>query len=149
MSLAREPSEPPAIPAHAGTPNRQILFRHPGYGDSNNVLLKLFAPDLGQNSTGRGLYAQYALEACGIIAGNRREGWLSEVKDPGASARIDPTSILRKGVIISIYLRYRGTLILVTKMFRTRLSQLFANGAFHTINCPTYGSEPVRQVATL
>ena len=96
MSLARELSEPPAIPARAGTPNRQILFHHPGYDDSNNVLLKLFAPDLGQNSTGCGLYAQYALEACGIITGNRWEGWLSEVKDPGASARINTTSILRK-----------------------------------------------------
>ena len=42
------------------------------------------------------MYAQYALEACGIIAGNRREGWLSEVKDPNALARIDHTSILRK-----------------------------------------------------
>ncbi|KAI9861275.1 MAG: hypothetical protein M1813_005448 [Trichoglossum hirsutum] len=93
MSLIREPSEPLAIP---GTPNRQIRFRHPGYDDSNNVLLKLFAPDLGQNSTDRGLYAQYALEACGIISGNRWDGWLSEVKDPNVSARIDPTSILQK-----------------------------------------------------
>jgi hypothetical protein len=46
-----------------------MLFHHPSYDDLNNVLLKLFAPDLGQNSTGRGLYAQYTLEACGIIAG--------------------------------------------------------------------------------
>ncbi|KAF2728377.1 hypothetical protein EJ04DRAFT_591703 [Polyplosphaeria fusca] len=94
MSLTREPCEPPATPTRPAIPNRQILFRHPGYGDSNNVLLKLFAPDIGQDSAGRGLYAQYALHACGIIVGNRWDGWLSEVKDPDASARIDPTTIL-------------------------------------------------------
>jgi hypothetical protein len=38
------------------------------------MLLKLFALDLGQNLIGCGLYAQYALEACGIIAGNYWEG---------------------------------------------------------------------------
>jgi hypothetical protein len=95
MSLAREPSEPPAIPTHAGTPNRQILFRHPGYDNSNNVLLKLFTPDLGQDLKGHCLYVQYALEACAIIAGNRWDGSLLEMKDPSASARTDPTSMLQ------------------------------------------------------
>lgn len=96
MDLARQPSEAPAIPHRAGSLVRRILLRHPGYDNSNNVLLRLFAPDLESNLAGRGLYAQYALEACGIIAGNRWEGWLSEVKEPDKSERIDPNSILRK-----------------------------------------------------
>ena len=82
MSLAREPYEPPTVPNRAGIPTRQILFLHPSYDDSNNVLLKLFTPDIGQDSTSRGLYAHYALQACGIVAGNCWDGWLSEVKDP-------------------------------------------------------------------
>ncbi|KAH8712037.1 hypothetical protein GQ44DRAFT_625931 [Phaeosphaeriaceae sp. PMI808] len=96
MSLTREPCEPPATPTRPAIPNRQILFRHPGYDASNNVLLKLFAPDIGQDSAARGLYAQYALYACGIVAGNRWDGWLSEVKDPDAPSRINPTTILQK-----------------------------------------------------
>lgn len=47
MSLTREPCEPPATLSRPAIPNRQILFRHPGYDDSNNVLLKLFALDIG------------------------------------------------------------------------------------------------------
>lgn len=95
-SLAREPSEPLAVPTRNETQNRQILFRHPGYADPTNVLFRLFTPDSGPNLTGSGLYAQYALEACGIVAGSRWDGWLSEAQEAGASAAIDPTSILQK-----------------------------------------------------
>lgn len=95
MSLVREPSEPPVVPTRNGTQNRQILFRHPGYANSTNVLFRLFTPDSGQNLTGPGLYAQYALEACGIVAGNRWDGWLSEAREADTSAAIDPTSILQ------------------------------------------------------
>jgi HNH endonuclease len=100
MSLAREPPIPPSTPTRIANPNCQILFRHPGYDDSNNVLLKLFAPDPAAGASSRGLYAQYALEACGTIAGNRWDGWLSESKDPAvatiAAPRVEPTSILQK-----------------------------------------------------
>lgn len=96
MNLAREPCAPPEVPSRVGGPRRQILFRHPGYHDSNNVLLKLFAPDLRPSSRGQGLYAGYALQACGIIAGNRWDGWLSEAKDHDPSIRIDSGSVLDK-----------------------------------------------------
>ncbi|KAH7111094.1 hypothetical protein B0J11DRAFT_498739 [Dendryphion nanum] len=96
MSFAREPCEPPAVSARLGIPHRQILFRHPGYNEPNNVLFKLFAPDVAQGYTGRGLYAEYALQACGIVAGNRWDGWLSEAKDHDHSTRIDSASILYK-----------------------------------------------------
>ncbi|KAF1993929.1 hypothetical protein P154DRAFT_448872 [Amniculicola lignicola CBS 123094] len=96
MRLVREPCEPPAVPSRVGIPTRQILFHHPGYDDSSNVLLKLFASDVGQTSTARGLYAQYALQACGVVAGNRWDGWLSEAKDPDLAAAVDSTSILEK-----------------------------------------------------
>ncbi|PVH98616.1 hypothetical protein DM02DRAFT_530748, partial [Periconia macrospinosa] len=86
----------PEVPPRVGGSRRQILFRHPGYHDSNNVLLKLFAPDLRPSSRGQGLYAGYALQACGIIVGNRWDGWLSETKDHDPSARVDSGSVLDK-----------------------------------------------------
>lgn len=97
MTLIREPSQlsPPLISTEIYSCH-YILLRHPGYDDSNNVLLRLLASDIAPDSRVRGLYAGYALDACGIIAGNRWEGWLSEAKEHNASARIDPTSILQK-----------------------------------------------------
>ena len=98
MSLAREPAVPPTASL---IESREILFRHPFYGDSNNVLLKLFASDPmtdGAGAAGLGLYAQFALDACGVIAGNRWDGWLSESKDSDVAATtIHPTSILLGG----------------------------------------------------
>ena len=47
--------------------------------------------------TSRGLYAQFVLDACGIITGNRWDGWLSTSKDAALAvvATIQPTSILQ------------------------------------------------------
>jgi hypothetical protein len=47
------------------------MVDHPFYDDSNNVFLKLFASDPAADAAGRGLYAKFALDACGVIAGNR------------------------------------------------------------------------------
>jgi hypothetical protein len=52
-----------------------IIFRHPGYNDARNVLLKLFTPDASSSSpsfpsSSFGLHAGYALAACGVVAGN-------------------------------------------------------------------------------
>lgn len=93
--LIRDAPAPPAgLPApevrsrlHA---SQQILFRHPQYDDSSNILFKLFAPD-----NQAGLFARFALDACGIIVGNRWDGWLTEQKAEGA-AKVDPNSILDK-----------------------------------------------------
>ncbi|KAL5410109.1 hypothetical protein PMIN03_005570 [Paraphaeosphaeria minitans] len=80
------PASFPSIP----TPLKRfyIFFRHPGYDDSNNVLLKLHASDTntdrshdGEPSPRPGLYAQVALDACAIIAGNCNDGWLSPNRD--------------------------------------------------------------------
>lgn len=80
------------------THNHRIWFRHPGYDDSANILFRLLAPMPGTSSVG--LDTQVALNACGIIAGNRWDGWLSEVRDPilarGTAAIIDPSGTLTK-----------------------------------------------------
>ncbi|EGX87738.1 hypothetical protein CCM_09360 [Cordyceps militaris CM01] len=86
--FARTPSTPPKISSILAN-QQDIIFRHPGYDDDNNVLLKLFAPDARPSSSASssiGLHAGYALTVCGIVAGNRWDGWLSERRD-------DPTGI--------------------------------------------------------
>lgn len=99
MNLTRDPLPSPEMPTRTVTPNRYILFRHPGYDDANNVLLRLLALDPAADGVAQGLYAQYALDACGIIAGNRWDGWLSKSKDsPMATAAntIEPSSVLQE-----------------------------------------------------
>jgi hypothetical protein len=62
----RAPTQPPSLIQHR---QLQILFRHPGYDDGTNVLFKLRAPDT--NDDGQpGLLAQFAVDACAIIAGD-------------------------------------------------------------------------------
>jgi hypothetical protein len=56
MVRVRAPAQPPSPPPFQQPPLR-ILFRHPGYDDSNNVLLKLHAPDTDDDGH-HGLYAQ-------------------------------------------------------------------------------------------
>ena len=93
MISIREPLTPPATSLEA---HPKILFSHPGYDDANNVLLKLLATDEVEGAARRGLHAQFALEACGIIAGNRWDGWLSISSDLdiAITEKIDAASIL-------------------------------------------------------
>jgi hypothetical protein len=92
MIQARAPAQAPSPPP-LQQPWLRILFRHPGYDDSNNVLFKLHAPD-ANNDGHPGLYAQLALDACVIVTGNSdSRGWLSLSRD--GSNMISPTSTLR------------------------------------------------------
>ena len=106
MPYARPPAQPPSLPK---LPRRHhVLFRHPGYDDSNNVLFKLYAIDAATDGTHNGeegasqrpetsgLFAQFALDACAIIAGNRFNGWLSTSRNPDEAhnTRVDAGSTL-------------------------------------------------------
>ncbi|KAG4427741.1 hypothetical protein IFR05_016779 [Cadophora sp. M221] len=67
MTYLRAPATPPAISISASTSQSGfIIFRHPGYADPHNVLLKLLAPDSSSSTSGPGLHAAYALTACGV-----------------------------------------------------------------------------------
>lgn len=101
MLYIRPPILPPELPELRQ--HRQILFRHPGYDDSNNVLFKLDANDTetddgspAQHPDRSGIYAQFALDACAIIAGNRTDGWLSTLRDPNHARndQVDGSGIL-------------------------------------------------------
>lgn len=94
---------PPAIfdDDNTITHGGNILFRHPGYEDKTNVLVVLFSPDKatvtddqGTSITRQGLYAQFALDVCGIIAGNRWDGSLSESKHLTSTNKVEPNSVL-------------------------------------------------------
>jgi hypothetical protein len=87
MVHVRAPAQPPSSSLHR---QLHILFRHPGYDDCNNVLFKLHASDLDKDGQ-PGLFAQFAIDACAVIAGNYvGRGWLSLSRD--GSDPIDPTS---------------------------------------------------------
>ncbi|KAH6510836.1 hypothetical protein HBI81_252900 [Parastagonospora nodorum] len=106
MPYARPPAPPPSLPKIQR--RHHILFRHPGYDDSNNVLFKLYAIDAATDGAHNseegasqqlgtsGLYAQFALDACAIIAGNRFNGWLSTSRNPdeARNTRVDADSTL-------------------------------------------------------
>jgi hypothetical protein len=69
------PPPPAALgpPALSVNPHHRIRFRHPHYPNSSNVLITLFAPDI---PTG-GIEYGVAHTSCGIITGNRWNGWFT------------------------------------------------------------------------
>lgn len=88
----RSSIHPPLPDTFATTGRRQILIRHPHYPDSSNILLNLFAPDRSDG----GLQFDYVLVICGIIAGNRWDGWLTDLKN-GPRLQKHPHEVLPKG----------------------------------------------------
>lgn len=93
-SLVRKPY---SIPSHAdlGTTlpivSNNISFRHPGYDDVRNTLLIMPALD-----PGGGIHHDTAKIACGILAGNRWDGYFTEDKAGQIVVQISPDEILLK-----------------------------------------------------
>jgi hypothetical protein len=56
---------------------RRIIIRHPGYPDEHNTLFNLLAPDTNSTTLKHGLCHSLILIACGIVAGNSYDGYLS------------------------------------------------------------------------
>lgn len=86
----REPLRPAT-----GTPQsqRRIRIQHPDYYDSDNDLLELLVPDHPNG----GLQYDFLMVACGIIANNRWDGWLTETVD-GPRLSFHPNDILTNEV---------------------------------------------------
>jgi hypothetical protein len=82
-------------PAHDGGLNYQceesnsIRFRHPGYSDSQNILLILPGVDHPQG----GIHLGWALNACGTITGNRWDGYFTEQRD-GPAVNLEHDDLL-------------------------------------------------------
>ena len=72
--------------------NRAVYLKHPAYGKEENLLLFLNAPD---GPTG-GIHHDTARIACGIIAGNRWDGYFAE-KPKGAPIAASAESVLPPG----------------------------------------------------
>lgn len=71
----REPPDPPSISEFAATHRIKIL--HPGYPDGKNCLFQFNACDDPRG----GLHKVVVLTACGVIAGNVWDGYLSTSRD--------------------------------------------------------------------
>ncbi len=99
MNLTRDSLSSSKISTRTVTSNRYILFRHPEYDDVNNVLLRLLTLNSAADEVTQSLYAQYTLNACEIIAGNRWNEWLSKSKNSSmttAANIIESSSVLQK-----------------------------------------------------
>ncbi|MCJ1344405.1 hypothetical protein MMC31_002608 [Peltigera leucophlebia] len=83
---ATPPTDLDQISVHA----RGISFHHPGYAHPNDIFPTLLAPD---HSSG-GLHHLTALTACGIVAGNRFDGYFSTVPN-GKAIEDSPDSVLK------------------------------------------------------
>lgn len=89
MSLIRTELSPaidfgdPHIKAESTSAPKVIEFRHPAYTDEANALLELPALDNDSDgSRGIGIDYDFALAACGIIAGNRWSGSCFSLREP-------------------------------------------------------------------
>ncbi|MCJ1349955.1 hypothetical protein MMC31_008198 [Peltigera leucophlebia] len=75
---------------HISVYARAIRFHHPGYAHPNDKLLTLLAPDHPSD----GLHHLTALTACGIVAGNRFDGYFSTAPN-GQAIEDSPESVLK------------------------------------------------------
>ncbi|MCJ1348393.1 hypothetical protein MMC31_006625 [Peltigera leucophlebia] len=66
-----------------------ISFHHPGYAHPNDIILQLLASD----DPSGGLHHLTALTACGIVAGNRFDGYFSTTRN-GQAIEDSPDSVL-------------------------------------------------------
>ncbi|KAK2626206.1 hypothetical protein QTJ16_004468 [Diplocarpon rosae] len=88
------PSRPPPVPS-SGLAFQYITIYHPHYPPGNNILLKLAALD---TPTG-GLQYGYLTTICGILAGNKWNGWLEGRDSHGGrySSSTSPHIVLPPG----------------------------------------------------
>jgi hypothetical protein len=68
----------------------KVHFRHPGYSDSNNILIIL----PGLDHVEGGIYIYTVQNACAILANNRWDGFLTERRD-GPQVDLGPDRVLR------------------------------------------------------
>lgn len=73
--------------------DERINIRHPGYSPSHDLLFSLHTPD---HATA-GLHYGLILDACAIIADNRRDGWLSIDREGNGRVEGDPDQVLSNG----------------------------------------------------
>ena len=68
----------------------RIRFRHPGYQDTDNVLLTLPGLDFADG----GIHHETARVACAIIANNQFHGYFTEDKEGARRVRISKDGVL-------------------------------------------------------
>jgi len=73
----------------------RIEFKHPAYPEDQNVFLTLTAPDGALEQKGGGLHHETARIACGIISGNRWDGYLARTPI-GPPITVEPDGLLRE-----------------------------------------------------
>lgn len=95
ITLPALPRPRPTEVAHAlewfrDGPVHRITFHHPGYPLGQDVLLELD----GFDHENGGLHVGTALTACGVVAGNRWDGYFTETR-LGPPLRLEPDQLLK------------------------------------------------------
>ena len=73
-------------------PEYDIYFHHPGYPDPHNILLILPGIDHPKG----GIHHRIALSACGVLANNNFNGWLTEDREGNVRVELPLDGILHK-----------------------------------------------------
>ena len=73
--------------------DERINIRHPGYSPSHDLLFSLHTPD----RVTAGVHYGLVLDACAIIADNRRDGWLSIDREGNSRVEGDLDHVLSNG----------------------------------------------------
>ena len=107
----------------SSTDRHRLKIRHPGYDDPDNVLLDLLQPaiELEEGTKCYGLDIQFVLMACGVVAGNRWDGWLSESKGSEPETKVKNSVLLKE----SYYFHVPGGEVYSVYPYS-------ASGSFHT-----------------
>lgn len=84
----RKPSHPESVNIPSSNAVKNVLFRHPGYPDTHNILFSLSALD-GPG----GVHHETARIACALLANSRWDGFLSTTRD-GPATIAGPDDIL-------------------------------------------------------
>lgn len=77
----------------SATANERVNIRHPGYSPRHDLLFSLHTPD----HPSAGIHYGLVLDACAIIADNRRDGWLSSDREGTSWVAGDLDHILSNG----------------------------------------------------
>jgi hypothetical protein len=81
------------LPSVGAGADGRINIRHPGYGPDHDLLFSLHTPDHASGGVHYGL----VLDACAIIADNRRDGWLSVDREGTTRVEGDLDHVLSNG----------------------------------------------------
>ncbi|KAJ9644101.1 hypothetical protein H2199_003969 [Coniosporium tulheliwenetii] len=92
-SLFTPPTHPDGSVSVSTSARHRVIIRHPGYDDADNDLMVLQASDHSDS----GIHHATALVMCSIVAGNRWDGFFTQLKN-GLRVELQPDDVLEEEI---------------------------------------------------